>query len=346
MAGLIRALFGGRSRPPDPEPLPGVAGYRMPTGRTGEGGFPGSTAETRTFKGNNPRNAKVRADTNTGWEGGLGTAAEVRQASYRGDVLGGRTRNPRATGRVVAPQTRIRQNMQSASDREFYGGPMLKTGPGNNTAGANPLGPSQRVGGHSKRDTETPPTRRQPVIGVGTPGAQNVRNQVAQRYRNAPGQMHTYLSAPRGDLPKKLRKGQNADGNAHPDQAVTSVSVPSRFVYPGGGNTTWSVEREMPYAGRGDGARGADLNGQRYYATFGHQQFMNAGQGDYGIARARGGDHKRPVSFTEPAPWTANYYDTTEDVGTTGEVSTAPQSPNLVYVSPSTGRASNRTGRM
>ena len=62
MAGLIRALFGGRTRPPDPDPLPGVGGYRMPTGRTGAGGFPGSTALTRTFGGRNPRTVGLRAD--------------------------------------------------------------------------------------------------------------------------------------------------------------------------------------------------------------------------------------------------------------------------------------------
>src|SRR5581483_10614450 len=139
MAGLIRALFGGRSRPPDPDPLPGAGGYRMPTGRTGEGGLRGSTSITRTFKGTNPRNALIRADTNTGFEQELGATQEVRQASYRGDVRGAASANPRLTGRTVTPQTRMRQIMQNASPTEFYGGPALKTGPGNNTAGGNPV---------------------------------------------------------------------------------------------------------------------------------------------------------------------------------------------------------------
>lgn len=340
MAGLIARLFGGRSRPPDPDPLPGAAGYRMPRGPVGEGGYPGSTSVRRTFPGRNPRLAKIRADSDTGWEGGLGTTKDTRQAAYRGDVPNAALDGPRSTGRVVTPQGRLRQNLQTNSPDEFFGGPMLGTGPGNQTAGGNPLSGAA----HSVRDTETPATRRQPVIGAGTPGAQNVRNGVAQRYKNAPGQAHTYKSAPRGDLPPVNRTGQASDGNVHPDAAVTEVTVQNRFVFPGGGNQTWSVERQMPYTGRGNGARGADLNGQRYYGEFqGQDQFANAGMGDYGISRSRG--RKRPVSFTEPAPWTANFYDTTSDVGTTDAPGTPTQSPDLVHVSPQAGRASNNTGR-
>jgi hypothetical protein len=95
----------------------------------------------------------------------------------------------------------------------------------------------------------------------------------------------------------------------------------------------------MPYAGRGNGARGADLNGQRYYAAGQGDQFWNAGQGDYGAARKAGG--KRPVGFTAPAPWTTNYYDTTPEM----QNAQAGQAPNAVYVSPNAGRASNGTGR-
>jgi hypothetical protein len=102
----------------------------------------------------------------------------------------------------------------------------------------------------------------------------------------------------------------------------------------------------MPYGGRGDGARGADLNGQRFYATGQSDQFWNAGQGQYGIGRQRGSDHKTPVSFTEPAPWTAQYYTTTDSVGTNDTPNDSPgQQPSAVYVSPSSGRASNSTGR-
>jgi hypothetical protein len=117
--------------------------------------------------------------------------------------------------------------------------------------------------------------------------------------------------------------------------------VANRFVFDDGGNQTWAVQREMPYAGRGDGARGADLDGRRYFATGQATQFWNAGQGDYGIARLSGGDHKRPVSFSTPAPWTANFYDTTQGVAE----ETTTQAPPMIYVSPTTGRATNGTGR-
>lgn len=342
MAGLIAALFGGRKRPPDPDPLPGVGGYRMPRGQTGAGGFPGSTASRRTFGGRNPRTVGIRADTNTGWESGLSDTPQVRQSTYRGDEPRAALAGPRATPTVTTPQPVIAQRMQ-ATPATFFGGPQLRTGPGNNTVGGNPLGRAQRAGGHSVRDTETAATGCEPVIGVGTPGAQNVRNTIAQRYKAVPGQEHTYMSAGRADQAPTTRNGQAGDGSARPDQRSSPVTVQSRFVFPGGGNLSWSVLREMPYGGRGDGARGAALSGQRYYATGQSDQFWNAGQGDYGIARARGG--KRPVSFTEPAPWSANYYDTTESVGTTDAPGQATQAPNLVYVSPSAGRASNGTGR-
>jgi hypothetical protein len=317
----------------------------MPVGRTGAGGYRGSTALTRTFRGRDPRTVGLRADSNTGWDNGIGPATQQRQAAYRGDVPGAALAGPRVAPPVATPQPVITQRLQTNSPAEYFGGPMLRTGAGNDTAGGNPLSRSAMVGGHSVRDTETPGTRREPVIGVGTPGSNNVRNSIALRYKAVPGQVHTYQSASRPDQATPNVNGQASDGSVHPDQVSSPVSVPSRFVYPGGGNTTWSVLRQMPYGGRGDGARGAQLSGARYYSTGQADQFWNAGQGDYGIARARGGDHKRPVSFTMPTPWTANYYDTTETVGTPDQPGTPTQAPNMVWVSPPGGRASNRTGR-
>jgi hypothetical protein len=233
--------------------------------------------------------------------------------------------------------------MQHNAEGEFYGGPMLRTGPGNNTAGGVPLTPAARAGGHSQRETTTPWIHAQYPIGGDAPGSENVRNQIAQRYKNPAGGMHTYRSAARADQAPVLGNGQAADGNVHPELATTSVTVPNRFVMPGG-QTGWSILRQMPYNGRGDGARGANLNGQRYYTTGQETQFWNAGQGDYGIRRQRGG--RRPVAFTEPAPWTSNFYDTTSEVGTSDAPGTGTQAPNAVYVSPTTGRAKNGTGRM
>lgn len=342
MAGRIAALFGGAKRPPDTDPVPGIGGYAMGPGPTGESGYPGSTAATRTQRGRNARLALVRSDTNTGWESGPGSTVNVRQASFRGDVPGAATANPRLTPTAVSPQGALRQIMQQAPG-EFFGGPMLQTGPGNNTAGGVPLTPAALAGGHSQRDTTTPWIDAQHPLGGDAPGAENVRNTIAERYKNPAGELHTYRSAARADQAPVNLGGQATDGNVHPNECTTEVTVPNRFVLPGG-QTGWSILREMPYGGRGNGARGAQLSGQRYYATGQSDQFFNAGQGNYGIARQRGG--KRPVAFTEPAPWTTNFYDTTSEVGTTDDPGTPGQTPNSVYVSPSVGRASNGTGRM
>jgi hypothetical protein len=342
MAGLIAALFGGRARRQvDTNPHPGIGGYNLGAGPANQTGFPGSTSQVRTYQGNNPRAVKARTDTNTGWESALSDRAQVRQASYRGDVRGANIANPRATPTVGTRQPLATELLQNNSPAEFYGGPPLRTRPGDLTAGGHPLAPAALAGGHSERDATTPWIHAQPIIGEGTPGSENVRNQIAQRYKAAPGQTRTYKSAARADQAPVNRGGQATDGNVHPDAAVTMVSVPDRFQMFGTGSQTWSLPREMPYGGRGDGARGADLNGQRFYRTGQEFQFANAGMGDYGIARKNGGDHKRPVSFETPAPWTANFYDTTQTV----QDNSTPQAPDMVYVSPSAGRAGNGTGR-
>jgi hypothetical protein len=138
--------------------------------------------------------------------------------------------------------------------------------------------------------------------------------------------------------------GQATDGNVHPGAVSSPVTVPNRRF--DDGVISWSVLREMPYAGRGDGARGADLNGQRYYATGQQSQFLNGGQGGYGIARQLGSQAKRPVGFTQPAPWSANFYDTTNSAGTVDDPNQSPaQQPQAVYYSPGGLRAGNGTGR-
>lgn len=352
MAGLIAALFGGRSRPPDPEPVPGLGGVSLPPGPAGATGFPGSTSQTRTFRGLDPTNGTggdwttIKATTNTGFTQGLSATPQIRQASFRGDQRNSTTRNPRVTPDVATPQPQLTQRMQNNSPTEFYGGQPLRTRPGNDLVGGNPLGGAQAAGGHSQQDTQTPWPQRQPTIGENTPGAQNVRNTIAERYKARPGQLHTYQSAPRADQAPVNPTGQASDGNVHPERVRQEISVVSRFTWDEGtGSQTYGMLRQMPYTGRGNGARGADLNGQRYYAEGQSDQFWNAGQGDYGIARERGSQNKRPVAFTEPAPWTQNFYDTTDSVGTTDNPGTPTQAPDLVYMSPSAGRASNSTGR-
>jgi hypothetical protein len=291
---------------------------------------------------------KVRADTDAGFDQALSSRAQTRQVSYRGDVPGGSTSSPRDTPAVSTLQPVLTERMQDNSPAEFYGGPMLKTRLGlNDTAGGELTREAARVAGTAEndpRDTTTLWKDAQGQISTGTPGSANVRNQVAQRYKATPGQLRAYQSAARADTARPNIGGQATDGNVHPLAVVTEVLVPSRFVFAGGGVQTWSVEREMPYGGRGDGARGANLNGERYYATGGYDNFMNGGMGQYGAGRLAGPNH-RPTVFQEPAPWSTNYYDTTASVGTADNPGVPGQAPDLVYVSPQAGRRGNGTGR-
>lgn len=333
MAGLIAALFGGKKAPAPPSgSLPGGGGYTQGPGPTGEHGYPGSTSQTRTLPNRNPRVAKIQADHHNGFEQALSQNGQVRQqAKKSGQDL---PDNPRDTPTVSTPQPLLTALLQAGANTQL-GGMLHKTKPGARTVGGQPLSRAAAEGGHSGRDTTTPWTRAQPDISGAVPGAQNVRNTRAQGYKAVPGQAHTYKSAPRADTAPVNPTGQNSDGNVHPERVVTDVTVPSRYVWNGGGVQTWSVQREMPYGGRGDGARGADLNGSRYYATGQQEQFWNANQGDYGIERQLGIGHKRPVNFDQPAPWTSNYYDTTDQV----QAGANPQAPDMVYVSPQAATA-------
>jgi hypothetical protein len=336
-------LFKPKARP-DPDPLPGVGGYDHGIGPTGAEGFPGSTTSTRTFLGASPRAVKLAADTNVGFEQGLSGVPQVRQQSARGDIELDPA-SPRATPVTATPQPDLTAGMQD-DPREFFGGFYLRSRLGiNDQPGGELTRRAARIARapeNDPRDTTTLWSGAQSQISLNVPGSANVRNQVAQRYKARPGEQHTYRSAPR---PDQNRHGPLPSDSASGEWAsVTEVTAGSRFVFAGGGVQTWSVQREMPYGGRGDGARGAELNGTRYYGTGQGGEFLNAGQGQYGAARLAGPRH-RPTMFAEPAPWSANYYDTTPSVGTPGNPGPADQAPDLVYVSPQAGRASNGTGR-
>jgi hypothetical protein len=336
MAGLIARLLGGRPQPGSAEAATaGQGGYTHGPGPAGQSGFPGSTSSTRTFKGASPRSVKIESDRIGGFDQGFDGVQTV-QASR---TFAEGQFNPRDTPYVSTPRPRTIASLRQ-SPAEFYGGlagTTTQTSPGNQIAGGNPLTGAQQAGGHSQRDTEYPePYARQIQISTDVPGSNNVRNQIAERYKAVPGQLRTYRAAPRAD----------AEGST-PSTAVTpgEVTVQSRFVFAGGGVQTYYMERQMPYNGRGDGGRGADLNGTRYYAT-GAPEFPNAGMGAYGVERLRGPLH-RPTMFAEPAPWSAQYYDTTASVGTPDSPGTASQSPDMVYVSPEPSRGAlvNPTGR-
>lgn len=342
MAGLIARLT-GRDLPRtkfDPA-LAGIGGAREAPGRAGEDGYPGSTSATRTFKGASPRDAKIRADSDVGFDQGF----EGTNVSQPGRAYTEGWANPRETAYVATPQPRTIGSLRR-NPGEWFGGMPLRSdavAPANHVVGQNTLSGAAAAGGHSNYETETPRTARQPDISGGVPGSSNVRNQVALRYKNPPGQMHTYQSAPRPDQNPRVAGESGAGGGAW--SYTTPVTVPNRRVWGAGGVQTWSALRQMPYGGRGDGARGAHLNGTRYYQE-GPPVNMNGGLGAYGVARLRGDKTKRPVSFTEPAPWTGQYYDTTGSVGTADQPGPGGQSPSAIYVSPDVGRGGlNSTGR-
>jgi hypothetical protein len=343
MAGLISRLWQRTPADPYDPNLAGIGGVTAGPGPAGESGFPGSTKATRTFRGAGPREVKLRTDTDAGFDQGF----EGEQTTQPGRHTGEGWDNPRDTPEVTTAMPRTVGSLRR-NPREWFGGMPLRSDavtPANDIVGGNPLMRAQAVGGHSTYDTETPRTSRQPDISGGVPGSNNVRNTIAIRYKEVPGQLHTYQSKYRADQTPVIRGGQQVDGNVKQFLGTTPVTVPSRFVWHDGGVQTWSVQRQMPYSGRGDGARGADLNGTRYYAE-GPAPNINGGQGSYGIARLRGDKTARPVSFTEPAPWTANFYDTTASVGTPDQPGPGGQSPSLVYVSPDPGRGGiNATGR-
>ena len=345
MAGLIAALKKRKApaTPWDPAEA-GMGGARQGVSRTGDAGYPGSTSATRTFRGAGPRDVKLRSDSVVGFDQGF-EGEDTRQASR---TWAEGNRNPRDTPPVTTPQPRAVGSLRR-NPNEWFGGLPLRSdaiAPATHAAGSglNPLQGAAAAGGHSTYDTETPRTSRQPDISGGVPGSNNVRNEIAQRWKNPPGIMHTYQSRPR---PDQKPKGLNTDGNSWWSSS-TPVTVLNRFKWggPDGGVQTWSVQRQMPYGPgeRGGGARGADLNGTRYYAE-GPPVAVNAGLGDYGVARLRGDKTKRPVSFTEPAPWTAQFYDTTASVGSADSPGPGGQAPNAIYVSPEVPRGLNSTGR-
>jgi hypothetical protein len=307
--GFLQRAFGIGSNPANDttdEPNPGIGGFTDGAGPANQTGFPGSTSQTRSLRGRSPRSVGIRADTDTGTQ----TITETRR------------------------------QMQSTPATQA-GGPMLKTGQGNNTAGGQTLSPSKAAGGHSAIDTTTPLSKAGFPYIQDAPGSSNVRNTIAERYKAVPGQSHTYRSAARPDQAQVNVGGQATDGNVHPERVTQDVTVQNRFTYP---NQGWAVAREMPYSGRGGGARGAALNGDRYYATGQDTQFWNGGAGDYGIARQNA--TPSAVSFTQPAPWSAQAYTTTADIGSAGSPNQSPgQQPNAVVMNPSGGRSSNSTQR-
>ena len=287
-------------------PLPGAGGYDYPRGPFGATGFPGSTPAS-------PRTHTQTAD-----------GRHDRQLTTTG--IWARDTGPEALD--VTP-VRVPRPQPSYSQVEFLPGttrPESRFIRGNGT----PRQPRAR----QMRST-SPEHRMTPVVG-GAPGSQNVRNQLAQRYKAVPGELHTYRVSPNPgktgaclDAPSRYHPGTfvhgHPDGKPVPGMAPQTgfppeVTVPSRYVSAEGAQEDYAMNRPLLFAKGGTPAsypqgyqgnehvRGGRLTGERYVGALADQQRIGLPSDAYGLSRARGPRH-RPVSFQQPEPWTANYYD-------------------------------------
>lgn len=203
----------------------------------------------------------------------------------------------------------------------------------------------------------SPEHRMTPHIG-GAPGSQNVRNQIAQRYKAVPGQIRAYRPSPN---PGKTGARPGGPSRYHPDTFVhahpdghpvpgmapqpgypPAVVVSSRYVSHEGAQEGYAVNRQLAFAKGGTPApyppgydgnehiRGGRLTGQRYFGALADQQRIGLDSDAYGIARRRGPRH-RPVRFEMPAPHAANFYDVAPDHG--------DEAPDMIHKSPGRPRA-------
>ena len=277
-------------------PLPGIGGYDYPRGPYGSTGFPGSTPASPRVHPQGAGGRKDRQLTVTG-----------NQAEWV--LLPAR----RPDGTPAQPRARSR---------------LRSTGP-------------------ERRET--------PVIG-GAPGSQNVRNTYAQRYKAVPAAVRAYRPSPN---PGKTGARLAGPAQYHPGTTIygapdgkpvpgmdsntgpsATVVVQSRYVSPEGAQEGYAMNRPLLFTKGGTPAaypdsyvrstgnhhlRGGRLTGQRYFGAIRDQQRIGLPSDSYGISRARGPRH-RPVGFTPPQPWTANYRDSAPEE--------APAS-DMIHVSPS-----------
>jgi hypothetical protein len=307
-AQTTKRRHGLKAKSPRPGvPLPGLGGYDYPRGPFGATGFPGSTP--------------AAAPTHTQTSGGR----RDRQLTATGNQAEWASLPPRRPG--GDPEQPYARSLRTARAEH----------------------------------------RMTPIIG-GAPGAENVRNQIAQRYKAVPGLVRGYRAAPN---PGKTGAHQQGTSQFHPGQAVwgdpdgkpipgmasqpgapPEVDVPSRYVSLEGSMEGYAMNRALLFSKGGtpppypssytrftgnQHLRGGRLTGQRYFGDLADQQRVGLPTDAYGIARARGPRH-RPVSFAQPGPWTANYYDVAP--GASGD-----QAPDMIHASPSRPRAGRAVRR-
>jgi hypothetical protein len=212
-------------------------------------------------------------------------------------------------GGIGAPNNPVQAQQAHRQDvaGEFHGGLPIR-----DSSSATYVGPQYQ-------ESEV---RSKPRLSQGVPGP-NVRNTWFQQ-GNVPGAPAS--SGPMG----------------------TSVPAgPNRFVWGGvngGVEINEALERKIPYAPKGRGnpvpaagknVRAATLDGIRFTMP---PPVMVPQRDGYGTARRNQGN--RPTVFTEPAPWSAQFYDTTSATGGPDSPGTAAPVPS-VYVSPSVPRSNN-----
>ena len=291
-------------------PLPGVGGYDYPRGPFGATGFPGSTpASARTHRQDPGGRRDRQLDTTQIWARDTGPAAL--------DPAPVRTFRPQPSYSRV----RFTPGVTDPASRFIRGD-------------GTPRQPRAR-----QRRSTAVEKRMTPVL-PGPGESRGVRNTIAQRYKARPELIRAYTPAPNpGKTGARLDAGaQYHPGvfvHGHPDgkpvpgmdsnPGIDSpvVTVPSRYVSPEGSQEGYAMDRPLLFARGGTPApypdsysrstgnhhmRGGRLTGQRYYGAIRDQQQIGLPTDAYGLSRARGPRH-RPVGFTQPAPWTANYYD-------------------------------------
>lgn len=321
-----------------PLPQPGVGGYNYPRGPYGATGFPGSTPASKRTHTQGPDG---RDDTSY-----LGNPKNtISELQDQWNELPPRDRR-RLTASYMGGAPGV--NDDAAAHRPKWPGDPVPSLP-EVVTGRQVWQPARR-----KALTTGPEHRSTPVIG-GAPGSQNVRNQIAQRYKADPARWRAYRASPnpgktgaRLDGPARYHPGTTVHG--HPDGKPVPgmapqpgygpmVVVQSRFVSAEGSQEGYAMDRELRFTKGGTPApqapgmaphiRGGRYSGQRYVGDLADQQQIGLDSDSYGIARRRGPRH-RPVRFETPAPHTANFYDVPPDQGT--------QAPDMIHRSPATSR--------
>lgn len=328
MAGWFSRLFApasGNGAAVSLDPAPGEGGYAQGAGPTGQDGYPGSGI-TNKIGAQDLRTAKIPSDRDSGFEQGLGSA-ELVDASYRGDQVGGTPYSPRTSPRAVVSRRRVADN--SGDPATLEGGMVLPAQPGAETVGGNPLSGSANEGGHSVMETQVPYREAWPSIDGNMPVPQLGEAGPApwaERWKAIPGTERTGMSSTRSDNAPPQAMGWQANGEVHPELLRQDVTTTDRLVTP---EITWAFDRPWPY--HGDRRL---LDGERlYYSAI--SQFTDGNMGQVGVP---GAYQRRPTTYSQPAPWTGGFQDGTD-------VPDPTQQTGQTYVPPPSPRAGNGTGR-